>query len=87
MVGGSLDAEKCIELLKDFEGLWEQETDDAERQQLVGLIFDRIAVEDGKIVEVRPRSENAPLFVERAGVYSGSDGTRTRDLRRDRPAL
>jgi site-specific DNA recombinase len=81
------DTERCVQLLRNFEDLWERDDDRLEKQRFVSIVFDRIAVDDGRIVEVKPRRENLPLFTERRGVYSGSDGTRTRGLRRDRPAL
>ena len=47
-----------------------------------------------RVVAVQPRPPFLPFFKERrlraaeyAGVKDGNDGTRTRDLRRDRPAL
>jgi hypothetical protein len=83
----NLDRQRCIDLLTNFGDLWAGENDPAERQQFIRLLFDRIVATNGRITEVVIRQENAPLFLSRAGFYSGSDGTRTRDLRRDRPAL
>jgi site-specific DNA recombinase len=83
----AVDSDRCLQLLRNFKDLWEGEDDEREKQQFVGIVFDRIGVDNGQIVEVRPHPENLPFFTERRGVYSGSDGTRTRGLRRDRPAL
>ena len=83
----NIDRQRCIDLLSNFGELWAGEDDPAERQQFVRLLFDRVIATNGRITEVVIRPENAPLFLSRAGFWSGSDGTRTRDLRRDRPAL
>ena len=82
-----VNLDRAIELLHNFPDLWDGEPDPKERQRFVQLVFDRIDVEAGHVVAVQPRSTLLPLFTEREGVQSGSDGTRTRDLRRDRPAL
>jgi hypothetical protein len=60
-------------------------------------LFARVWQDEGKIVAVKPREAFLRYFQSAenlndardtgAGVNSGSDGTRTRDLRRDRPAL
>jgi hypothetical protein len=53
-------------------------------------LFDRVWQDGRTIVAVKPRAPFAPYFQAAntaGGETSGSDGTRTRDLRRDRPAL
>ncbi len=53
--------------------------DEPGRQAFVRLVFERIAVDGGQIPAVEPRPDLLPLFADRPGVYSGSDGTRTRE--------
>ena len=67
------DLKRCLELLRDFGDLWDGEKDPGERQAFVRLVFARIAVETGRIVEVEPRPEILPAFVEREGVHSRGD--------------
>jgi hypothetical protein len=61
----------------------------SERNKILRLIFEQVTVDDGRIVSVTPREAFLPYFQfgRKSGVKSGSDGTRTRDLRRDRPAF
>jgi len=84
-------------LLSDFARFWQTEPSPAERRKLLASLFDRIWQDSGVIVAVKPRPPFVRYFKtaerlnrqrkNRRGVNSGSDGTRTRDLRRDRPAL
>ena len=70
--------------------------DPAKGRRLLATLFDRVWQDGGTIVAVKPREaflrhfqtadELARRREKKRGVKSGSDGTRTRDLRRDRPA-
>ncbi len=83
--------------LEDFGRFWDGEPDPAERRRLLVTLFDRIWQEDGGIVAVKPREPFLRYFTtadelarrrrRKGGAESGSDGTRTRDLRRDRPVM
>jgi hypothetical protein len=85
------------ELLGDFGSFWDGEDDPAERHRLLATLFERVWQDEGRIVWVKPRPPFVPYFQalsekpenqsEFSGVQSGSDGTRTRDLCRDRAAL
>jgi hypothetical protein len=67
------------------------------QRKLLASLFERIWEHGGAIVAVKPRAPFARYFDAaetlrrrhhaRGGAKGGSDGTRTRDLRRDRPAL
>jgi site-specific DNA recombinase len=80
-------------MLADFSRFWESEPSPAERRKLVAGLFERVWQDGGEIVAVKPRAAFLPYFQTaghrppKQGDRSGSDGTRTRDLRRDRPAL
>ena len=59
-------------------------------------LFEQVWAQDGRIVAVQPHEDVLPYFQAasrcrkqgmRRGAKSGSDGTRTRDLCRDRAAL
>ena len=83
--------------LEDFGRFWDGEPDPAERRRLLVTLFDRIWQEGGAIVAVKPRESFVRYFKtadeltrrrrRKSGAESGSDGTRTRDLRRDRPVM
>jgi site-specific DNA recombinase len=90
--GPAPDLDGARAVLEDFGRFWKDETDAEPRRALLQQLFDRVWVDGQKIVAVQPTSAFAALFTGGAvtgqrGVKSGSDGTRTRDLRRDRPAL
>ena len=91
--GGVVAAEA---LLADFARFWNEEPSPLERRKLISTLLDRVWQDGGTIVAVRPRQPFVRYFrtMQRLntpprgrGVNSGSDGTRTRDLRRDRPAF
>ena len=84
-------------LLSDFARFWQTEPSAAERRRLLASVFDRVWQDSGRIVAVKPRQpfvryfKTAERLIRRRkherGDKGGSDGTRTRDLRRDRPAF
>ena len=81
------DASDAAATIADFEWFWDQETDASERNKILRLIFEQVTVDDARIVSVTPREAFVPYFQYggTGGVKSGSDETRTRDLRRDSP--
>ena len=90
--GPAPDLDHARAVLEDFGRFWKEETDPEPRRELLQQLFELVWVDGQKIVAVRPTPAFADLFTSVAasrqrGVKSGSDGTRTRDLRRDRPAL
>jgi hypothetical protein len=84
-------------ILADFRRFWDLETQPAERRKLLLSLFEQVWAQEGQIVAVQPHDAFLPFFeaaeqslqhrCENIGAESGNDGTRTRDLRRDRPAL
>jgi site-specific DNA recombinase len=85
--------DRARDLLGNFARFWESETEPAERRKLLLSLFEQVWAQDGRIVAVQPHEGFLPYFQaasrcrEHRGVKSGSDGTRTRDLCRDRAAL
>jgi hypothetical protein len=90
----NLRLDKAQELLGDFGRVWELEDDPAKRRRLLATLFECVWQDGGTIVAVKAREpflryfrtadELARRRERKRGVKSGSDGTRTRDLRRDR---
>jgi DNA invertase Pin-like site-specific DNA recombinase len=84
-------------ILGDFPRFWDLETQPSERRRLLLSLFEQVWAQEGQIVAVQPHDAFLPYFravqqtsQHRSGKFgagSGSDGTRTRGLRRDRPAL
>lgn len=88
--------DKAAAILADFGTFWEMESSPAERRKLLTSLFERVWEQNGAITAVKPRAVFAGYFRgkqshtrhrDKCGAEGGSDGTRTRDLRRDRPAL
>jgi hypothetical protein len=95
--GRSADLAGARAVLEDFATFWQTGTAPEPRRELLAQLFARVWIDGQRIVAVKPTAAFAGLFIpesttppltERRGCRKyGSDGTRTRDLRRDRPAL
>jgi hypothetical protein len=88
------DLEQARKVLDDFGIFWRQETDPDAKRQLLNLLFEKVWLDERRVAAVQPKPAFAPFFqhprrkpLQKGCVKSGSDGTRTRDLWRDRPAL
>ncbi len=88
------DLDHAQQVLEDFTVFWEKEKDPAAKRQFLSLIFQGVWLDANRVIAVQPKPPFIPFFKDRrpqsvacAGVKYGSDGTRTRGLRRDRPAL
>jgi site-specific DNA recombinase len=81
---GLVDIEAAIAQLDELTALWAEATP-AERADILRGMFDAVAIDlDARqIVGVRPKKHNAAV-VSAAFYKDGSDGIRTRGLRRDR---
>ncbi len=76
---------------------WELETEPAERRKLLLPLFQQEWAKEGRIAAVQPHDAFLPYVQAvdqteqsrcgKFGAEGGSDGTRTRDLCRDRAAL
>jgi hypothetical protein len=90
-------SDRARALLNEFSRFWDLETEPAERRKLLLSLFEQIWAQNGRIVAVQPHDDFLPYFQAtqqflqhqpaQGGAESGSDGTRTRDLCRDRAAL
>jgi hypothetical protein len=49
-------------VLEDFGRFWKTEADPAKRRELVGQLFERVWIDNSRIVAVRPSSAFAPFF-------------------------
>jgi hypothetical protein len=78
-------------VLEDFAIFWSTETDPAAKRQFLSLVFGGVWLDHDRVVAVQPKPSFLAFFQQQhrepAGVKYGSDGTRTRDLCRDRAAL
>src|ERR1019366_923921 len=86
------DLDQARMVLEDFTIFWTNEADPAAKRQFLSLIFESVWLDQDRVVAVQPKPSFLPFFEHRrppqaggkAGVKYGSDGTRTRDLCRDR---
>ncbi len=95
------DLDRAQAILEDFARFWDAEPEPAERRKLILSLFAQVWAKDNEIVAVKPNPAFANYFTAASeartphpkadagdeATNSGSDGTRTRGLRRDRPAL
>jgi hypothetical protein len=75
-------------VLNDLGVFWGVEEDPDAKRELPRLIFERVGLDDGHVVAVRPKEAVRILLrrrqdttAEKRCLKDGSDGTRTRDLR------
>ena len=64
--GPTADLDRARAVLDDFGRFWKDETDPTKRRELVGQLFERVWIDDSRIVAVRPSSAFAPFFQQRA---------------------
>ena len=95
------DLDRAQTILEDFTRFWDAEPEPAERRKLILSLFAQVWAKDNQIVAVKPNPVFASYFTTASEVRAthqkptrgdeatnyGSDGTRTRDLCRDRAAL
>ena len=88
------DLDQAQAVLEHFTIFWQKEADATAKRQLLSLIFENVWLDQDRVVAVQPKPSFLAFFQSRraqpagaAGVKYGSDGTRTRDLCRDRAAL
>ncbi len=88
------DLDQAQRVLQDFTVFWENEQNPDAKRRFLHLIFEGVWLDENRVVAVQPKPSFLPFFENQrqtaaaaAGVNDGSDGTRTRGLRRDRPAL
>jgi hypothetical protein len=70
--------------LTNFGWFWDQETDPAERNKILRLIFEQATVDEGRIVSVTPRDAFLPYF--QFGQESGGKARERRDSNPRPPA-
>jgi hypothetical protein len=70
--------------LTDFATLWGEIDDHAERNKILRVIFERVTVDDGRIVSVTPKDGFLPYF--QFGQASGGKARERRDSNPRPPA-
>lgn len=60
------DLDQARQVLDDFSILWSRETDPAAKRQLLPLIFERVWLDEQRVVAVQPKVPFAPFFESQA---------------------
>jgi len=56
------DLDQAEQLLNDFSIFWRDESDPEVKRQMLQLLFERVWLNDGRVVAVRPKHAFAPFF-------------------------
>ncbi len=72
------DLDQARQVLDDFSIFWTRETDPAAKRHLLALIFERVWLDEQRVVAVQPKAPFAPFFE--------SQGSRQEDGDRDQTA-
>ena len=78
------DVSDAAAALANFAWFWDQEADPAERNKILRLIFEHVAIDNGQIVTVTPRDAFLPYF--QFGQESGGKERERRDSNPRPPA-
>jgi site-specific DNA recombinase len=78
------DVSDAAAALANFGWFWDQETDRAERNKILRLIFEQVTVDDSRIVSVTPRDAFLPYF--QFGQEGGGKARERRDSNPRPPA-
>jgi DNA-binding MarR family transcriptional regulator len=60
------DLDEAEQVLSDFSVFWRNQSDPDEKQQMLQLVFERVRLDEGRVVAVRPKHAFAPFFQKRA---------------------
>ena len=76
------DLDQARKVLDDFGVFWRLETDPDSKRQLLGLLFEKVWLDERRVVAVQPKPAFAPFFqhprgkpLQKGCVKSGNDGT------------
>jgi len=72
-------------VLDDFGVFWRIEEDPDVKRELLRLIFERVWLDDGRIVAVRPKEAFAPFFLGRQHKTAGKEVFKGRERRDSSP--
>ena len=78
------DASDAAAALANFAWFWDQETDASERNKILRLIFEKVCVDEGRIVTATPREAFLPYF--QFGQEGGGKARERRDSNPRPPA-
>jgi hypothetical protein len=81
------DLDQARQVLDDFSIFWTRETDPAAKRQLLALIFERVWLDEQRVVAVQPKSPFAPYFQARSRAADISGVCKERERRGSNPPL
>lgn len=71
------DLDQARQVLEDFSIFWTRESDPAAKRRLLSLIFERVWLDEQRVVAVRPKAPFVPFFTSQAGRDGGRDCDQT----------
>lgn len=72
-------------VLEDFSIFWRKESDPAAKRQLLSLIFERVWLDEQRVVAVQPKAPFAPFFQQRPTEAAGKTVCKERERRDSNP--
>jgi site-specific DNA recombinase len=79
------DLDQAEQVLSDFSIFWRDESDAEAKRQMLQLVFERVWLDDGHIVAVRPKHAFAPFFQKRARKSAAKARCKERERRDSNP--
>lgn len=79
------DLDQARKVLDDFGIFWRLETDPDAKRQLLGLLFEKVWLDDRRVVAVQPKPAFAPFFQQAPHKTAGKAMCKERERRGQTP--
>ena len=79
------DLDQAQQVLEDFSIFWQKETDPAAKRQLLSLIFERVWLDEQRVIAVQPKPSFAPFFENQPLETAGKAVCKERERRDSNP--
>src|ERR1700686_290315 len=79
------DLDQAQQVLEDFSIFWRKETDPAAKRQLLSLVFQRVWLDEQRVVAVQPKPSFAPYFENQPLQTAGKGVCKERERRGSNP--
>jgi hypothetical protein len=79
------DLDQAEHVLTDFSIFWNDEADAEAKRQMLQLVFERVWLDEGRVVAVRPKNAFAPFFKKPARKGAAKARCKERERRDSNP--
>jgi hypothetical protein len=79
------DLDEAEKVLNDFSLFWRDQSNAEEKRQMLQLVFERVWLDEGRVVAVRPKHAFAPFFQKRARKRAAKARCKERERRDSNP--